>query len=144
MRKPGLALNEWGPAAWNTLHAMAHTAPERLSAQQQDEWMDFLRLFAVLLPCSKCHRHFEQFLSEHLTPEAVATRVSLVALLNDAHNEVNARNGKRVYTLEEHYHVYTKDNGGGRGFVAFTVGGSALVVATLIYMHLKKNTTSTK
>ena len=42
--------------------------------------------------------------------ESLRTREDLVALLNDAHNEVNARNGKRVYTLEEHYRMYQVQN----------------------------------
>ena len=32
----------------------------------------------------------------------------VVALLNDAHNEVNARNGRRVYTYAEHCRVYRR------------------------------------
>ena len=28
--------------------------------------------------------------------------------MNDAHNEVNRRNGKRVFTLAEHYRVYQR------------------------------------
>jgi hypothetical protein len=38
--------------------------------------------------------------------ETLSTKESVVKLLNDAHNEVNVRLGKRVYTLEEHYDVY--------------------------------------
>jgi hypothetical protein len=30
-----------------------------------------------------------------------------VSFLNDAHNDVNARLGKRVVSLEEHYHRYS-------------------------------------
>jgi len=39
--------------------------------------------------------------------ETLSTKDSVVKLLNDAHNEVNVRLGKRVYTLEEHYDVYS-------------------------------------
>lgn len=42
-----------------------------------------------------------------MTDETLHTRSSIVKLLNDAHNEVNARTGKRLYTLEEHYQVYS-------------------------------------
>jgi chorismate-pyruvate lyase len=42
-----------------------------------------------------------------MTEDALGTRSSIVKLLNDAHNEVNARTGKRVYTLQEHYKVYS-------------------------------------
>ena len=42
-----------------------------------------------------------------MTEDTLRTRSSIVKLLNDAHNEVNARTGKRVYTLDEHYQVYS-------------------------------------
>lgn len=42
-----------------------------------------------------------------MSEDTLRTRSSIVKLLNDAHNEVNARTGKRVYTLEEHYQVYS-------------------------------------
>lgn len=42
-----------------------------------------------------------------MTENTLQTRSSIVKLLNDAHNEVNARTGKRVYTLREHYQVYS-------------------------------------
>jgi hypothetical protein len=44
-----------------------------------------------------------------MTEDTLKTRSSIVKFLNDAHNEVNARTGKRVYTLEEHYRVYSFD-----------------------------------
>ena len=34
------------------------------------------------------------------------TRSCFIRLLNDAHNEVNARLGKRTYTIEEHNHLF--------------------------------------
>jgi len=42
-----------------------------------------------------------------MTEDTLKTRSSIVKLLNDAHNEVNARTGKMVYTLKEHYQVYS-------------------------------------
>lgn len=105
---PGLSIREWGPSVWNTLHSFAHTCPIEQDVQQQEETAEFLRLFCKRLPCPKCRDHFREFLDEHLTMDAVSSRDKLVKLLNDAHNEVNKRNGKRVYTLEEHYAVYKR------------------------------------
>tara|TARA_B110001450_G_C17506215_1_gene434476 strand:- start:176 stop:502 length:327 start_codon:yes stop_codon:yes gene_type:complete len=67
----------------------------------------FLNTFAEYLPCPRCQRHFQEFLKRRMTDDALRTRASVVKLLNDAHNEVNARTGKRVYTLDEHYQVYS-------------------------------------
>jgi hypothetical protein len=42
-----------------------------------------------------------------MNEQTLATQGSIVKLLNDAHNEVNARCGKRVYSIDEHYAVYS-------------------------------------
>tara|TARA_B110000046_G_scaffold141397_1_gene148090 strand:+ start:2615 stop:3061 length:447 start_codon:yes stop_codon:yes gene_type:complete len=104
---PGLTIDAWGPAGWNTLHAWAHFYPHAPTDAERDAVRALLHLFARHLPCPSCRTHFTAFLERRLDAEALATRSALVALLNDAHNEVNARLGKRVYTLEEHRRVYT-------------------------------------
>lgn len=101
-----LALARWGPAMWHTLHAVAHTAPRVLSAERREETRRFLRAVVVHIPCPRCAEHFSDFLDRRMDDASLATRASLVALLNDAHNEVNARTGKRIWTLEEHCRAY--------------------------------------
>jgi hypothetical protein len=105
---PGLTIDQWGPGAWNTLHTFAHRAPLELTDQDREQWTTFLRLFTAFLPCPKCRVHFADFLDRRLQSDALSTRKTLVALLNDAHNEVNARNGKRVFSLDEHYAAYRR------------------------------------
>ena len=103
---PGLTIDQWGPAAWNTLHVVAHTYPKRPTEAQRQETHRFLLLFATHLPCPACRRHFTALLEARLDERALASRERLVAFLNDAHNEVNRRLGKRVFTIEEHHRVY--------------------------------------
>ena len=104
---PGLTLGEWGPGAWNTLHVFAHSAPKELTREEMQKFAWFLNTFAEYLPCPRCRKHFQEFLDRRMTEDTLRTRSSIVKLLNDAHNEVNARTGKRVYTLDEHYQVYS-------------------------------------
>lgn len=107
---PGITLDVWGPAAWNTLHVFAHTMPHRLTRDERAELRAFLFAFASYLPCPRCRRHFDGFLRERIHDDAaLATREAVVRLLNDAHNDVNARTGKRVFTLREHYEVYSRE-----------------------------------
>lgn len=106
---PGLTIDQWGPSAWNTLHAFAHRSSRRFTQKDVETWTTFLTLFSSLLPCPKCRSHFDDFLKRRLSdPNSLVSRETLVSLLNDAHNEVNARNGKKVYTLGEHYDAYKK------------------------------------
>ena len=97
----GSHLQCWGPGGWIVLHAIAHGMPETLPAPR-DTWT-FLNLFADHLPCATCASHFRSFLARRTMPRR---RDALVALLNDAHNEVNVRLGKRTYTLEEHTRLF--------------------------------------
>ena len=113
--KMGLTISEWGPAAWNTLHVVAHTYPKHPTSRQRDETWQFLNLFALHLPCPSCRQHFQTLLHTRVpTSDAAAfdSRQSMVAFMNDAHNEVNVRLGKRVYSLEEHYRVYRPTKSG--------------------------------
>lgn len=42
-----------------------------------------------------------------MNDQSLATRLSIVKLLNDAHNEVNARTGKKIMSLTEHNNIYS-------------------------------------
>lgn len=103
---PGVAITQWGPAAWNTLHVFAHTSPEQAGPLERQRARTFLREFARRLPCPKCRAHFDDFLDRRMDDDSVATRGAFVQLIHDAHNEVNVRTGKRALSLEEHYEVY--------------------------------------
>ena len=104
---PDIGLSSWGPRAWHTLHTIAHTSPDAIDDRQRKEYVAFLVLFAKFLPCPSCSLHFREFLTRRLSKTQFRTRDELVALLNDAHNEVNARNGRRIFTLEEHCRAYS-------------------------------------
>jgi len=102
----GITMERWGPAAWNTLHAFAHSLPLTLDERQQSDFANFLYLFGSYLPCPKCRSHFKEYLDTHVDVNTFRTRESSIIFLNEAHNDVNVRLGKRVFTLDEHMEVY--------------------------------------
>lgn len=105
----GITISEWGPGAWNTLHVISHTYPERPSDCEKRDMKQFLHLFASYLPCPTCRKHFETMLHESIpswNSSALASRTALISFMNDTHNEVNKRLGKRTFTIQEHYDVY--------------------------------------
>ena len=134
-QRMGSDLTQWGPCAWNTLHLWAHTYPRAPSVDEQAAMRTLLHLFAHHLPCPRCRRHFEALLHDTLTDEALASRDSLVAFTNDAHNAVNARLGKRVYTLAEHYRVYRHRRPSTPVFFPAALVPIALVVAAVVVTH---------
>lgn len=118
----GSGLGEWGPSAWNVLHSFAQYYPvSNPSPQKKEATRNFLFAFASELPCPRCRRHFEAFLRERTESEGtgdgggggggrvvdpLSSRAALVSLLNDAHNDVNRRTGKREFGLQEHVEIY--------------------------------------
>ena len=106
-RMSRLTLREWGPAGWAWLHTIAHTWPRQPTNDDRREMRAFLLSFSRHLPCPACREHFRAFLDRRLSDESLASRAALVRLLNDAHNEVNLRLGKRAWTLDEHYQAYS-------------------------------------
>ena len=107
----GITIDRWGPAAWNTLHAFAHSVPLTLDSRQQSEFVQLLYLFGAHLPCPKCRDHFKEYLDTHIDAASFSTRDAIVAFVHDAHNDVNVRLGKRVWTLAEHVEVYKLPSG---------------------------------
>lgn len=108
MWRPGITIDRWGPSVWNTLHVFAHTSPIQPTVEEREATRAFLRFVAARLPCPECSRHFSDFLDRRLDEPSLASRDALIALLNDAHNEVNVRTGKRVFSLEEHRKIYAR------------------------------------
>lgn len=127
------SLTSWGPCAWNFLHVVAHTRPERLSDEDQERMRVFLREVAHHLPCRHCARHFDEFLDAHMTPASLATRASVVALLHQAHNAVNRRTGKRELSLAEHHRLYSSTHRQGDTLALFAF--LVLVLAATEWWH---------
>jgi hypothetical protein len=99
----------WGRHAWMTLHTFAHTYPEVADPDRRREMREFLVLFAKNIPCPKCRLHFEEFLRDRLDDASLEGRRGLVEFMNDAHNSVNERLGRHVWTLHQHYAIYDSD-----------------------------------
>ena len=129
----GKTIDVWGPCAWNTLHSFCHTSPHSLRREEMDDMERFLLLFAKQLPCPSCRRHFTSYLQENLTEEVLAGRKSLVRFMNEAHNTVNRRLGKREWSLQKHYKAYDE-----RGRSPNSIVNSSIVVLLVLSFLLRK------
>lgn len=136
----GLTIDKWGPGAWNTLHVVAHSYPKDPTRLQMTETRTFLLLFGKHLPCPSCRRHFLDLLQRNLDDRTLASRATLVAFMNDAHNEVNQRLGKRTWTLEEHNRVYQRRQRAvaPSNLPLVAVGGALLVTCAILTITSRK------
>ena len=98
-----IALNRWGPSGWHFVHSVCHTIAEAPSVDESERLADFLHVFGSHLPCPKCRMHYREFMSRNMPPAHELDRERAVRLMNDCHNSVNRRLGRREFSLEEHY-----------------------------------------
>lgn len=85
----------WGCHMWQYLHIFA-------AAFDPAYPVDAPGLFAKIaetLPCPVCRTHAKKYIDEHPVP--TETRESLVAYVNDMHNTVSKRLGKKEYALKD-------------------------------------------
>lgn len=99
-KSQGLDLETYGPRVWDTLHAFAHS-----SEFQEREWLALLDSVAALLPCRRCGAHFSEAVRTRFA-SGIVSKGELIDGLNDIHNQVNRRRGKRVYSLDEHFQAF--------------------------------------
>lgn len=71
---------------------------------------NFLKYFASVIPCMMCRNDFKNYLESKLQKKeessAFKDKISLIHFLIDAHNYVNIKLGKRVYSYEEVNELY--------------------------------------
>lgn len=91
----------WGPPTWDSLLIMALNFPEtNASAALVQSVHDLIWSVANLVPCPGCSSHGKEYVDAH-KPTGLNTREKFVAYVVDFHNHVNARMGKRQFTVQE-------------------------------------------
>lgn len=96
----------WGPHAWNMLHGLPFLFPSLFYGNRARQ---FLRVFADLVPCGMCEKHFKQFMQDvPLVGKWAADAHGVAAWLNKSHNAVNKRNHKPEWSLDRHTAKYER------------------------------------
>jgi hypothetical protein len=96
-------VNAWGPLGWATLHsvtAMYSETPSELEKTLLTRWLDS---FQKTIVCERCRSHFLELLTDYKRayPNWNASRKDAVLFALRAHNTVNSKNGKPVYSAGE-------------------------------------------
>ena len=93
----------WGPLGWATIHsvmAMYSETPTDLEKALLSRWIES---FQRTIVCERCREHFLILLNDYRQryPNWNASRKDAVLFGLRAHNTVNSKNGKPVYSTEE-------------------------------------------
>ena len=91
----------WGPSLWTVLHTAAQFTT---TTHQRIMWVRLLTAMKSALPCPECTAHYNTWFSTHplsLPASGVDLQVAISSWLLALHNDVNVRNGKAPWTLEQ-------------------------------------------
>jgi hypothetical protein len=92
----------WGASLWRSVHAVAMGYPERPSAADTAAYRRFYTELHAVLPCQTCADHYKAYVSSNpITDRDIASAEALFAWTVRLHNDVNARLGKPVISLDE-------------------------------------------
>lgn len=100
-------VKKWGPCYWYTLHTMAFEFPKEPSEEQKKFALNFISKLYLLLPCSKCSKHYKKMIEDHPPSiDTFASNETFSKYMVFLHNEVNKRLQKKVITYEDAYTLY--------------------------------------
>jgi len=93
----------WGPLGWATLHTIAALYPDFPSQYELELLNRFLTSFTNKILCPSCLQHFSDMVALYTQryPGWKITRRTVCEFVFRAHNTVNKRTYKKVYTLQE-------------------------------------------
>ena len=90
----------WGVSTWRLFHTMAARIREESYPYLKGQLLAVVKQICYNLPCPECARHATQFMRNvHLA--SLPNKTVFISMLFQFHNSVNARLGKRQYTLED-------------------------------------------
>jgi hypothetical protein len=91
----------WGPLGWATLHSISACYPDTPTMYEKELIMRWFKMFTQTIVCPSCMQHFEEMLDGYIqrNPNWNASRKNLVEFVFRAHNTVNARTYKKVYSF---------------------------------------------
>jgi hypothetical protein len=99
----------WGPATWTLFHTLAEKVNDADFNAVKGDLFSFIKRICFNLPCPDCASHATQIISK-VNADNFANKQQLKMFLLNFHNSVNARTGKRPFTVEELNSKYIRAN----------------------------------
>ena len=95
--------NKWGPMGWATLHSVAACYPDNPSEYEKEMLSRWIKSFGETILCPACLKHFADMLSNYTSkyPNWRDSRKHFCQFVFRAHNTVNVRTHKPVYTFRQ-------------------------------------------
>jgi hypothetical protein len=97
---------DWGNAYWDLFHCLA------FKLKTDDKALELYKLFyglCTILPCPICTTHSKNYLSK-INPNTINTRIKLIDVFYNFHNNVNKQLNKRIFNKEDYNKLYSDKN----------------------------------
>lgn len=117
----------WGPCGWKFLHYISLGYPKKPTLDQKRYYREFVESLPYVLPCHTCREHFKETLRHYDITKVLNSRKQLFEFFVDAHNRVNKKNNKPVYSYEQVYMNYEIKNKQSFNYILY------IVIFTVIY-----------
>ena len=90
----------WGPCTWYLFHTLAHKIKDEHFDEMKRPILDNIFKICESLPCPDCTKHATSKLKT-LNTNVIKSKDDLKRILMEFHNFVNARKGKKIFTVED-------------------------------------------
>ncbi len=99
---PPIGPDKWGVHGWKFIHHIALGYPKTPTLNDKNNYKAFFSLLGNVLPCHICSEHYNENLLTHpLTDTVLSDKINLINWTIDMHNEVNKKNGTKIYGYDE-------------------------------------------
>ena len=101
----------WGPHGWKFIHYITLGYPNNPTEQDKKKYYNFFMALSNVIPCGICASHFKQHLE--ITPldeEALKDKESLMIWGIMMHNHVNAKNNKKILSINDGINAIIKND----------------------------------
>jgi hypothetical protein len=97
----------WGPSGWFFAESICLAYPDNATEKEKEQYKNFFHSFPNILPCTKCRKHFSDYLKLNpLSDSVLSSKENLVIWILNAHNNVNKINSKKRIQLSDFYEYY--------------------------------------
>jgi hypothetical protein len=127
--------NLWGPHCWKFMHYLTMAYPNNPTQQDKENVSNFFNSIKNVLPCENCRVHFAMNLQKFpLTDKVLESKYNLINWLKDIHNEVNTRNGKKLYTYDDIIQEYNNNNNDNKVEIITIALLILIIIIIIVYM----------
>ena len=86
----GMLTTVWGPSMWHCLHTISFNYPVEPTAENKEQYRDFILSLRYVLPCGKCRKNlYKNFKKLPLKMENMENRDTFSKYIYDLHELIN-------------------------------------------------------